>query len=145
MAHEHAPEHDNPTSALSPERLEQARRVAVDIARALSDAKCDDVVVTDVGDLSQVMNFLVVASGTSDRQMRSAADDAKDAAEAMGERLFGKSVDAAATWIVMDFVDVVAHIFEPNARAYYDLETLWGDGERVAWKRNGRQARPSAG
>lgn len=134
---------ENPTVPLSAARLEDARRLAVDAARALVDAKCEDIEVIDVSELSQVMNFLVVATGTSDRQMRSAADDAKEAAEALGEHVFGRSADPAATWIVMDFVDVVVHIFEPNARAYYDLETLWGDGPRVSWRRDG-EAKSSA-
>jgi ribosome-associated protein len=134
---------ENPSPPLPAARLEEARRLAVDAARALADAKCEDIEVIDVSELSQVMNFLVIATGTSDRQMRSAADDAKEAAEDLGERVFGRSADPAATWIVMDFVDVVVHIFEPNARAYYDLETLWGDGPRVSWRRNGEVA-PSA-
>lgn len=112
---------------------ERARALAVSIARALHDARCEDVVIIDVRELSQVTNYLVVATGTSDRQMRSAADDAEEAAAETGDRLFGSNADDASTWIVLDFVDVVTHIFEPNTRAYYDLETLWGDGPRVVW------------
>lgn len=129
------------TEPAATERLGQAERVAIDVARALEDAKCDDILVIDVTDLSQVMDRLVIASGTSDRQMRSAAEDAAEAAEALGESVFGRSEDAASTWIIIDLVDVVVHIFEPNARAFYDLETLWGDGPRVHWQReNGDRA-----
>ena len=134
---------NKPPPAMSAARVEEARLLAVETARALSDAKCEDIEIIDVTALSQVMNFLVVATGTSDRQMRSAADDAVEAAEAIGERLFGRSLDPAATWIVVDFVDVVLHVFEPNARAYYDLETLWGDGPRISWRRDG-DAEPPA-
>lgn len=110
-----------------------ARALAVDVARTLHDSRCEDVVVIDVRELSQVTDYLVVATGTSDRQMRSAADDAEEIAEETGHKAFGRSVDAASTWIILDFVDVVTHIFEPNTRAYYDLETLWGEGPQVDW------------
>jgi ribosome-associated protein len=118
--------------------------LGVELARALHDAKCSDVMVIDVRGLSQVTDHIVVATGSSDRQMRSAGDDAEEAAGALGHKLFGRSVDAAASWIVLDFVDVVVHIFEPNTRAYYDLETLWGDGPRVEWQRPGGQRAPGA-
>jgi ribosome-associated protein len=120
-----------------------ARALAIEVARAVHGARCDDVMVIDVREISQVTNYLVIATGTSDRQMRSAADDAEEVARQTGHRLFGRSADTASTWIVLDFVDVVTHIFEPNARAYYDLETLWGEGPRVEWS-DGRP-RPGAG
>lgn len=133
---------DEPRPRRSEPASERAQALAVSIARALHDARCEDVVVIDVREISQVTNYLVLASGASDRQMRSAADDSVEAAGETGDRLFGRSADEASTWIVMDFVDVVAHIFEPNTRAYYDLETLWGDGPRVEWG-DGRR-RPGA-
>jgi len=113
----------------------RARRTAAVIARAAADAKCDDVVVIDVRGLSQLSDYIVIASGTSDRQMRTAADDAVEAVEGEGEAVFGVSTDEGAHWIVVDLVDVVLHLFDPEARAHYDLESLWGDGERVRWRR----------
>jgi len=110
-----------------------ARALAIDVARALADGRCEDVVIIDVRELSQVTDYLVMATGTSDRQMRSAADDAEEVGKETGHTVFGRSVDQASTWIILDFVDVVTHIFEPNTRAYYDLETLWGEGPRVEW------------
>lgn len=120
---------------------ESARALAVQLARACQEAKCEDVQVIDVRELSQITNYLVLATGTSDRQMRTAADDCEEIAEETGHRLFGRSLDPAATWIVLDFVDVVAHVFEPNTRTYYDMETLWGEGPRVEWNGGGRASR----
>lgn len=123
---------------------EEARSTAVAVARAVSDAKGDDVVVIDVRGLSQITDYLVVASGTSDRQMRSAADDAVEVAKARGEAVFGVTTDTGTHWIVVDLVDVVLHLFEPVARAHYDMESLWGDGKRVPWRREeGTAGEPS--
>ena len=116
---------------------EAARRFAIDAARLLSDDKCDDIMVLDVRELSQVSDFLVVASGTSDRQIRSVQEHVVELGEQRGFPAFGAAGDEASTWVIADFVDVVVHLFEPNTRAYYDLEMLWGDAPRVVWEREG--------
>ena len=111
------------------------RAFAVEAARMLHDDKCEHVVVLDVRELSQVTDYLVIGSGTSDRQMRSALQHVRDLGEELGIPSVRSSADQRATWVLADFVDVVCHVFEPNTRAHYDLEMLWGDAERVAWKR----------
>jgi len=110
-----------------------ARRVALAAAEGLDEARCEDITVIDVRGLSQVTDYIVIASGTSDRQMRTAADKAQEAVEALGVETFRSARDPSSTWIVLDFVDVVVHVFEPATRAHYDLEMLWGDGPRVPW------------
>ncbi|MCW5765191.1 MAG: ribosome silencing factor [Phycisphaeraceae bacterium] len=100
-------------------------------ARALLEDKCTDVVVIDVRGSSQVADYIVVASGTSDRQMRTAAEGVKKAASALGDQVVRSNLDERTTWVVLDLVDVMVHIFEPNTRAFYDLEMLWGDAPRL--------------
>jgi ribosome-associated protein len=121
------------------------RGFAVDAARLLSDNKCQDIVLLDVTSLSQVSDYLIVGSGTSDRQMRSTADDVIELAAKQGSSAFRKDVDDRTTWIVVDFVDVVVHIFEPNTRAHYDLEMLWQDAPRLEWERPDQKNRNRAG
>ncbi|MBL8990175.1 MAG: ribosome silencing factor [Phycisphaerae bacterium] len=101
------------------------------VARALQEDKCTDVVVIDVRESSQVADYIVVASGTSDRQMRTAAEGVKKAAAALGDQVVRSNLDERTTWVVLDLVDVMVHIFEPNTRAFYDLEMLWGDAPRL--------------
>ena len=125
--------------------IDAARAFAIDAARLLSDDRCEDIVVLDVSGVSQVTDFIVVASGTSDRQMRGSADDVKKLAEARGFPVFRHSVDARTTWYVLDSVDVVTHVFEPNTRSHYDLEMLWGDVPRVEWERPEGKSRDHAG
>ncbi len=108
---------------------------AVEAARLLADRKCDDVLLLDLRGLSEVTNFVVIGTGTSDRQMKSVADELRDFGKDRGQVTFARDRDPAATWIVVDFVNLIVHLFEPNQRAYYDLESLWGDAPRLRWQR----------
>lgn len=119
------------------DQREQARTFAIEAARSLRDNQCEDALVLNLHGLSPVAEYLVIASGTSDRQMKSAADDVAELAPRTEHAPVRQSADSRNTWIVCDFGDVVVHIFEPRTRAYYDLELLWGDAERVRWQREG--------
>ena len=114
---------------------ERARDFAIEAARLLCDDKCEDVIVLDVRKLSPVSDFIVIGSGSSERQMRSVLTHVEDIGQAQGFAPFHSSRDDRATWLLADFVHVVVHIFEPNTRAHYDLEMLWGDAQRVPWER----------
>jgi ribosome-associated protein len=97
--------------------------------------KCTEVVVLDVTGLSQVSDFIVIGTGTSDRQMRSVAQSLEDYGKECGDPPFRTNRDTATSWVVSDFVDTVVHLFESSQRMYYDIETLWRNGARVEWRR----------
>ena len=109
---------------LSSEAL--ARRIA---AVAL-DKKARDVVVLDMRDVVSYTDFLVIATGNTERQTK-AIEDAiyQDLKHAEGGRRVPERVEgrSEARWILMDYLDAVVHIFTPAARDYYRLETLWGE------------------
>jgi len=104
---------------------------AVEAGRLLSERHCEDVVLLDVTGLSQVCDFVLIATGTSDRQMKSVASEIASVGKEIDFPAFRKNIDTGATWIVVDFISVVVHLFEPERRAYYDLEDLWADAKRV--------------
>ncbi len=108
---------------------------AIEAARLLADRRCEDVLLLDVTGLSQVCDFILIGSGTSDRQMKSVAQELEDLGEDHDNPVFRSNRDTGLTWVVVDFVDMVAHLFEPDQRAYYDLESLWSDAESVDWQR----------
>jgi len=112
-----------------------SRRLAVALARTCAENRCRDVVVLDLRHLSPVTDFFVLATGTSDRQMRAAAGHARDAAKAIGERPFGFEGADSGRWVLQDYVEVILHLFNDESRRYYDLELLWGDAPRVPWQR----------
>lgn len=88
----------------------------------------------DVRGLSPVCDFMVIASGTSERQMRAVAQRIEDLGKERGSPPFRLSRDGGESWIVIDFVDVVVHLFEPSQRVFYDLDELWSDAPAIAWR-----------
>lgn len=92
---------------------------------ALDDMKALDPVVIDVRALSSVMDFLVVASGTSTRHVKSLADNVILKAKEGGTRPIGVEGESVGEWVLVDFGDVVLHVMQPATRSFYDLERLW--------------------
>lgn len=126
---------DPPVDRPIPQR-EEAEQFAIAAAQLLSDYDCADIRVLDVRGVSPLTYYLVIASGTSDRQLRSLTKQVAGLGEQQGFERFGDDKDEAATWMVADFVEVMVHLFEPNTRGHYDLEMLWGDAPEVDWKRS---------
>jgi ribosome-associated protein len=120
-----------------PQRDASNRDFAIKAAQLATDLHCENALVFDVRGLSDMTDYILIASGTSDRQIKSVADDIEDLAERCGLGRLGRELDGPAKWLVLDFVDAVVHLFDPQTRAHYDLEMLWGDAQRVAWQRNG--------
>lgn len=122
-----------------------AREFAIEAAQLVRDDKCEDVVLLDVRGMSQITDYIVIGSGTSERQMRSILQHVEEIGAARGFQAFRTNTDDRASWVLVDFVDVVVHLFEPNTRAHYDLETLWPDAKRVRWERADQLERDRAG
>lgn len=85
-------------------------------------------------------NYILLATGTSDRQLKSAARYLGDLGREFDMQRLGREGDDASTWVVLDYIDVIVHLFEPVTRAHYDLEMLWGDAQRVPWSRSSESA-----
>lgn len=113
-----------------------SRSFAIELARIVSDHKSEDTLILDLRGLSSVTDVVVICTGTSDRQMRAVADHVVDYGRKVGEKPYGFCGYETAAWIVVDFVDVVLHIFAKPFRDYYDLELLWGDAPRIDWARS---------
>lgn len=123
-----------PRAPRSPESLESARAFAIEAARLASDMRCEHVVVIDVHEQSPVTDFVVVASGTSDRQMASVLDDIQELGKEHDHADARTNLDERSLWLLADFADVVVHLFEPGTRAHYDLEMLYGNSPFVEWQ-----------
>jgi ribosome-associated protein len=100
-------------------------------AKVAAGRHCSDITVLDLRGKSPATDYFVIATGTSDRQMRTVADEICEAAREQGLQRFGRAGYEQARWILLDFVDVVIHIFDSEYRNYYDLELLWGDADRL--------------
>ena len=101
---------------------ETLKQVVLD---ALDDLKAVNPVTMDVAALTDVMDYLVIASGTSNRHVKSLANNVCMEAKKRGMRPIGVEGDDAGEWVLVDFGDVVVHVMLPATRDFYDLERLW--------------------
>jgi ribosome-associated protein len=124
------------SAARSPEqaRLDTARQFAIQSARLAANTNCQNVVVLDVSAVSPVTDFMVIATGTSPRQMQTVCDEVEEAGGEQDFKSFSRVGDDSSSWTCIDFVHVVLHVFSQDARSYYDLDGLWGDARPVEWR-----------
>ena len=97
------------------------------IESALDDVKAQDVISLDVSSLTDLTDYMVIASGTSNRHVNSLAENVELEAKKAGYRALGVEGKDASEWVLVDFADVVVHIMQPSIRSFYDLESLWSD------------------
>jgi ribosome-associated protein len=102
------------------------------IVAALEDVKGHDIVVLDVRKLTGITDYMVIASGASNRQVKALAENVQDELRKHRVRPIGTEGEAAAEWILVDYGDVVVHVMLPEAREFYDLERLWSDRAAAA-------------
>ena len=95
------------------------------------DTKAIDVVVMDLRGVTDMADFFVVASGTSDTHVRSIADRVLAGLKDDGQRVYHVEGLAQGRWVLLDYVDVLLHVFHPSLRSYYQLERLWSDATVV--------------
>lgn len=106
-------------------RLANADQLLDTALRALEDAKGEDIKVLDVSTLTDVTDYMIVATGTSDRHVRALADKLLEAMNNAGHRQLGMEGEEDRDWILVDFVDIVVHLMRAKTRSRYDLESLW--------------------
>ncbi len=95
------------------------------VTAALEDVKAQHIVTLDVSALSDIMDALVIASGTSNRQVRALAEHVLLAGKKAGHQSIGVEGLDAADWVLVDFGEVVVHVMLPATRAFYELEKFW--------------------
>jgi ribosome-associated protein len=121
-------------STLTPETL------ATLLIGAAEEKKAWDPVVVDLRGKTTVADYFVICDGETDRQLRAIADEMLQQARAAGIRPLAVDGYDGGTWILLDFDSVLAHIFLPGERAYYDLESLWDAAEKSRASKSSRSA-----
>lgn len=105
------------------------------VADAIWDKKGLDVELLEVGDLLTITEYFVIATGTSGIHVRALAEGVEEAlAEKAGRKPLRREGVAEAEWALLDYGDVVVHLFQPDQREYYGLERLWRDAPRLEWE-----------
>ena len=111
-----------------------ARTLAKRIADLMISKKAYDVVILDLKKLTSAADYFVICTADSDTQVRAVADAVRDGMEESDERVWHDEGYQALKWIILDYVDVVAHIFYKEDRSFYNLERLWGDAKKTEVK-----------
>ena len=116
---------------------EESREAAVAAARSASAKQAEGVAILDVHGLIVITDYFVIASGETDRQVRTIVEEVEKALRDLGRKPVRREGETEGRWVLLDYVDVVVHVFADEEREYYDLERLWRDAPRVEWNENG--------
>jgi ribosome-associated protein len=111
-----------------------SRELVVAAARAAASKQARDVAILDVRELIVITDYFLIASGTSDRQVRAIGQEIEKSVRDKGMRPVRREGEREGHWVLLDFVDFVAHVFLDEDRDFYDLERLWSDAPRVGWQ-----------
>ncbi|TPW11684.1 MAG: ribosome-associated protein [bacterium] len=103
---------------------------ALAAAREALKKKAADVVVLDLRALTGVCDYFIIATGRTDTQVRAIADQVEEGMKEQGQRVWHVEGHRSGRWVLLDFVDIVVHVFDPDARDLYQLEKLWRDAGR---------------
>jgi ribosome-associated protein len=127
-----------PTAKRHPPRptAELAQRAAA----LCLDLKANDVVILNMRGVSDMTDYFVIASGTSDTHVRSIAGHVADEMKKIGSAAYHVEGLQEGRWVLVDMVDVVVHVFHPVVRSFYQLERLWGDATAVPLAQEGATA-----
>lgn len=101
------------------------------IVKALDSKKAVDVQVLKISDLTILADYFIIANGMSSTQTKSLADEVEFQMSQLGIEPSGKEGHNGSNWIILDYSDVVVHVFYHETRNYYNLEKLWADGEKI--------------
>ena len=111
-----------------------SRAVAVAAARAAAEKQATDVVILDVRELIVITDYFVIATGSTDRQVKTIVEEVERALRDLGEKPVRREGEDTHRWVLLDYVDVVVHVFAEEERGFYDLERLWRDAPVVGWE-----------
>ncbi len=101
------------------------------IYKAIDDKKGENIKVLDISNLSPLADYFVIATSDNKNQMRAIRDNIEEAM--MKYKNYAKSIegDNDSAWLLMDFKDIVVHVFDRESRSFYDLERIWNDAEEI--------------
>ena len=102
--------------------------------RAAEEKKAQNLVALDLRGLSSVTDYFIVCSGTSDTHVRAIAEAVREKLAEKGQRPFGHEGAQEGTWVLLDYVDWVMHVFHQEKRLFYAIEDLWADAKKVTFR-----------
>jgi ribosome-associated protein len=111
--------------------VSQARDRALTAAQAASSKKAVDIVILDVGKLIGITDYFVICSGNTERQVKTIVEEIERRLREEGVKPYRREGEREQRWVLVDYLDVVVHVFHREDRDFYDLERLWSDAPQV--------------
>ncbi len=111
--------------------MEESKKIALCAVEALEDKKAEDITILDISTVSVLADYFIIANGNNRNQVQAMADNVEEALGKEGHH--PKQVEGyqTANWILMDYKDIIVHVFSKEDRAFYDLERIWRDGKQI--------------
>ena len=123
-----------PLTASRRTQLDRSLRQACLAARVLEDTRGQDTLVLDLTGVTSIVDFFVISTASSPRQMKAMAEEVHKTLRHEGSKRIGFEGEDSSQWLLQDYGDLVIHLFHPDSRKLYDLEHLWAEAPRIDWK-----------
>ena len=109
--------------------MNQSKEMAKIAYNALSDKKGEDIKIIDITGISVLADYFIIANGTNDSQVNALVDNVEEELHKAGYPLKQREGRASGSWVLLDFGDIIVHVFDKENRLFYDLERIWKDGK----------------
>lgn len=111
--------------------MEQSKLMARLAYQALDDKKGEDIQVIDISQVSVLADYFIIANGTNESQVRALVDNVEEELAKAGYEVKQREGYGLGSWVLLDFGDIIVHVFDRENRVFYDLERIWRDGKQV--------------
>lgn len=112
--------------------IKRSKILAKKIADLSLSKKAEDIIILDIRKLTTITDFFVICSGNSDKHVKAIVDVIKEELEKFGVKPWHREGYQYLNWVLLDYIDVVVHVFQKEIRGFYSLERLWGDAEIIS-------------
>lgn len=112
--------------------MNQSKEMVRIAYNALSDKKGEDIKIIDITGISVLADYFIIANGNSDSQVNALVDNVEEELHKAGYPLRQREGYASGSWVLLDFGDIIVHVFDKENRLFYDLERIWKDGKDIS-------------
>mgnify|MGYP000317304289 CR=1 FL=1 len=112
--------------------MNQSKEMARIAYQALSDKKGEDIKIIDIAGISVLADYFIIANGNSSSQVSALVDSVEEELHKAGYHLKQREGQSSGSWILLDFGDIIVHVFDKENRLFYDLERIWKDGKDIS-------------
>ena len=109
----------------------QAKEMAKIAYHALDEKKGEDIRIIDIAGISVLADYFIIANGSSESQVQAMVDNVEEEMHKAGYSLIQREGYGSGNWVLLDFGDVIVHVFDKENRLFYDLERIWRDGKNI--------------